>query len=197
MTNKRDLIIAVLATFCLTVTLFLAIPTRSQSPSGTYDSLVDLNHDGQINILDAIILAGHFGTAGDPTINVNVTNWPSQLLSNYVYDSGFFTLGPYGNNSQTYRDLSIAGYRQVSVYVGFDTNLYVSMEIRVGMGNFSGEGIAGFNWATYYNISRVTGQGIFPFSQTIDVRGPQLRIEVYNDEGYSIDVMHIVVYATC
>jgi uncharacterized coiled-coil protein SlyX len=66
MTNKKDLFVAIVATFCLTTTLFLLIPTRSQSPSGTYDPWIDLNDDGTIDILDAIELSNHFLTSGTP-----------------------------------------------------------------------------------------------------------------------------------
>jgi hypothetical protein len=71
-TNKKDLIIAVLATFCLTATMFMVASTRSETPIGTYDPIVDLNHDGKIDILDAIILANHFGTSGTP-VDENAT----------------------------------------------------------------------------------------------------------------------------
>lgn len=66
MVNKKDLVVVALATFCLTSTLFIITSSRSLSPSGVYDPMVDLNDDGQIDILDAIILAGHFGTSGTP-----------------------------------------------------------------------------------------------------------------------------------
>ena len=82
MVKKKDLVIVALATFCLTATLFLTIPTRSQTPSDTlYDPWIDNNHDGQINILDAIRLSNIFLTSGDPTANVNVTNWPTWLVN--------------------------------------------------------------------------------------------------------------------
>jgi len=75
MTTKKDLIIAVLATFCLTLTLFGIIPTRS---AGTYDPWVDTNEDGKIDGKDIAAAAKAFGTLGDPTKNVNVTNFPSE-----------------------------------------------------------------------------------------------------------------------
>jgi hypothetical protein len=68
---KRDLIIAVLVTFCLTATLFLVIPGRS---TGTYDPWADINGDGKINMTDVGYVASLFGTKGDPTRNVTVTN---------------------------------------------------------------------------------------------------------------------------
>jgi len=79
--KKKDLFVAVLATFCLTATLFLMMPTRSQSPLGTYDPWVDLNGDESIDIYDAIILAGHFGTSGTPIAKASIQ-----------YDSGWLNI---------------------------------------------------------------------------------------------------------
>jgi hypothetical protein len=86
MVKKKDLAIVALATFCLTATLFMIKPIGSQSsptesPIGTYDPWVDYNADGNVDIYDAITLAHHCNTPGDPTKNVNVTNWPTGLTS--------------------------------------------------------------------------------------------------------------------
>lgn len=78
MTRKKDLIVAVLTSFCL-IALFLAIPSRSQtgtSSSSNYNPLADLDHDGIIDIYDAIIFSRAFGSSGDPTLPVNVTSMP-------------------------------------------------------------------------------------------------------------------------
>lgn len=75
MVNKKDLIIAVLATFCLTATLFMVIPTRS-SP-GEYDPWVDINDDGKVNIADIFSVAKAFGTSGDPTKSVVIVGCDS------------------------------------------------------------------------------------------------------------------------
>jgi len=81
MTTKKDLIVVMLATFCLTLTLFGIIPTRS---AGTYDPWIDTNEDGRIDGKDIGAAAKAFGTLGDPTKNVNVTNWPSLWPSGNV-----------------------------------------------------------------------------------------------------------------
>jgi hypothetical protein len=73
---RKDVITAILATFCLTATLFLIIPTNSQYQS--YDPWLDTNDDGRIDMLDLYYPALSYGTTGDPTKNVNVTNWPAQ-----------------------------------------------------------------------------------------------------------------------
>lgn len=82
MTTKKDLVIVILATFCLTLTLFVAMPTRS---AGTYDPWLDVNDDGIIEMMDFFELSNAFGASGDPTRNVNVTNWqPSYRVLNYT-----------------------------------------------------------------------------------------------------------------
>lgn len=92
---KRDLIIAVLATFCLTATLFMILPTESSPAAAEYDPWADMNDDGTINILDISNVAVGFGTSGDPTKNVNIAHC-------YYYNSPVpFTLMP-----QDYRQFS-------------------------------------------------------------------------------------------
>lgn len=73
---KRDLIVAVLSSFCLASTLFMIMPTISSPVIGEYDPWLDINDDGKIDIKDIAASARAFGTLGDPTKNVTVTNWP-------------------------------------------------------------------------------------------------------------------------
>lgn len=68
MTLRRDLTIAIL-TFCLTATLLMIFPTRSQYSTteiGVYDPWRDLNDDGSINIFDCVMMAEVAGTTGTP-----------------------------------------------------------------------------------------------------------------------------------
>jgi hypothetical protein len=73
---RKDVLIAILATFCLTATLFIVLPTKSSQGSNEYDSWADINDDGKINMYDIGYTAQRYGAAGDPTKNVNVVNWP-------------------------------------------------------------------------------------------------------------------------
>jgi len=79
MTSKKDLIIAVVITFCLTATLFTIVPAKSGNGS-SYDPWKDLNDDGVVDSTDLGMLGTSWATTGDPTKNVNVTNWPIELL---------------------------------------------------------------------------------------------------------------------
>jgi hypothetical protein len=78
---RKDLIVVALATFCLTATVFMTRPTLS-NPGTTNRQAVnqwtDINDDGTVNILDAILLSNDYLATTDPVKNVNVTNFPSQ-----------------------------------------------------------------------------------------------------------------------
>ena len=61
---RKDFIFAVLTTFCLTVTLFSILPTRSAP--GSYDPWADINNDGKINMYDIGYVASRFMATGEP-----------------------------------------------------------------------------------------------------------------------------------
>jgi len=101
MVTKKDLIIAILSTFCLTSTLFMIVPTRS-TPS-VYDPWADIDGDGKITILDVVALTSRYATTGDPTRNVNVTNWPEpyrivDLEYNVSWSPPYYTATLYTGN---------------------------------------------------------------------------------------------------
>jgi len=68
---RKDMIFAVLTTFCMCALMFAVIPIRSGLP---YDPWADLDSNGKIDMKDIANVASQFGTAGDSTKNVNVTN---------------------------------------------------------------------------------------------------------------------------
>jgi len=71
MGKKHFTIASLISIVLLTVML---VPTSSQGAD--YDPWADINEDGNIDIYDVAYEAQRFGTSGDPTKNVNVTNWP-------------------------------------------------------------------------------------------------------------------------
>ena len=60
---RKDLIITVLLTFCITVTLFGIIPISGQG-AGDYDHWYDINDDGTIDMRDIGGVARKFGASG-------------------------------------------------------------------------------------------------------------------------------------
>ena len=72
--NWKNYLVAVL--LCSMILALAFIQNSGSQTTSQYDPWVDLNDDGYINAKDAVILGAAFGTTGDPTKNVNVTNWP-------------------------------------------------------------------------------------------------------------------------
>jgi hypothetical protein len=64
MTSKKDIMVAVLATFCLTSTLFMVLPIRSQEEQQKYDPWYDVDDDGIIDIFDVVKLTTRYETTG-------------------------------------------------------------------------------------------------------------------------------------
>ncbi len=104
---RKDLIIAVLLTFCFTATLFMVATTRSQE----YDPWADLNGDGKIDILDVVGVTGIYATTGDPAKNVTIVNWPKNNLA-YSVDT---TVGGFAGFESPY--INTAGYSKISICI--------------------------------------------------------------------------------
>ena len=75
MIKKKYIIMALGIVSALLVSLFVTNVLLAQS-SGEYDPWIDTNEDGIIDVNDLASMGQTYGTSGDPTKNVNVTNWP-------------------------------------------------------------------------------------------------------------------------
>jgi hypothetical protein len=116
---KKDLVVMALAAFCLTATLFMILPTKSNPGVGEYDPWVDLKEDGTIDIYDAIILGNAYGTSGDPTKNVTVTNWP-YYASEPAFRAQGFSYNTSISNSTIYVvavPVDVDGYSRMSISI--------------------------------------------------------------------------------
>jgi hypothetical protein len=116
---RRDLIIVALAIFCLTATLFLIKPTKSDLGPGEYNPWADVNNDGTVDIYDAIGLSNSFGLndTGVNSRNVNVTKSPAKTVEQDVNISIHSSGGPnpsgYGYGSTSI--ISTEGYDRMFV----------------------------------------------------------------------------------
>jgi hypothetical protein len=90
---KKDLVIAVLATFCLTATIFMILPTKSAT--SYYDPWADVSGptlgipDGRIDMRDIAYEVSHFGTFGTP---IDRSGYSSNTLPKPDYDSGWLNI---------------------------------------------------------------------------------------------------------
>jgi len=60
---RRNIVIAVLSTFCVTATLFLTVP---ESYIGDHSPWLDINDDGKIDMKDIAAVARAYGASGTP-----------------------------------------------------------------------------------------------------------------------------------
>lgn len=79
MVTKKIFVIIVLATLCLTLTLFSIIPVMSVPE---YDPWKDVNEDGVIDAKEYQLIKNAIPSMGDPTKNVNVVNFPRDEQGN-------------------------------------------------------------------------------------------------------------------
>src|SRR5271157_2371066 len=90
---EMNIIIAIMLTFCLTASVFMAIPIQSQSTK-TYNPLADINEDGKVSLQDLVLLADAYGTSGTP---VNIAG----LIGYWRFNQGFGNIASdsSGNNN--------------------------------------------------------------------------------------------------
>lgn len=62
--------------FFALILLSVALMPLSVQQTSTYDPWLDYDEDGKIDVNDLHPLGQSYGSTGDPTKNVNVTNWP-------------------------------------------------------------------------------------------------------------------------
>ena len=72
--NWKNYLVAVL--LCSMILALAFIHNSGSQTTFQYDPWADMNDDGKIDIKDIAYSSRLFGTLGDPTKNVNVTNWP-------------------------------------------------------------------------------------------------------------------------
>jgi hypothetical protein len=151
MVTKKDLIIAVLATFCLTATVFMVIPIRSST--NPYDAWIDYNDDGKISLADLSALANSYGTTGDPTKNVNVAN-----LHDYAVQIARINISSYFFG---YNEIFCGGYSRLSIVSCNPRN------ISIGVNNYITICISEIEWYTSWEYCSAELLGSSNFSVTI------------------------------
>jgi hypothetical protein len=186
MVTKKDLVIAVMATFCLAVSIFMIFPTKSAEP---YSPWADVSGptlgepDGTINMRDINYEILRFNTFGDTTKNVSVINWPvkrtlnASLADNLVVD-GY----PH------YLEANVEGYSKVTlvlnmVYIEGSPILGVNIRFIVG----------GVHTPAIFTNNTLT-VGRYFLLQSYEVIGPTIEIEL--DPSGGPMAVSLGIYAT-
>jgi hypothetical protein len=168
MASKKDLVIAILATFCLTITLFFVIPTRSSPASSDYDPWCDVNDDGYVDMADISTLIEQFMASGNPTKNVTILGARSDIL--IIFD--FVEIDPGGFQSA---EIAVDDYKTLHVWMW-------SWDVGVGNGHVN------VRWVMPYGVSAC----YFPWDsfdftdglyaiKTYEVIGPRFEVTIYNN----------------
>ena len=171
--EKKDLIVAVLATFCLSVTLFTILPTKS----ATYDPWADLSGNGKIDIYDVVDVTSIYGTTGNSTKNVTVTNWPSTIIpkdSTFAYFSDVQYLLPLPDFHYLWVSeyLSTGGFRQITVHIY--TNASVSVDVFQDLQTQHPAS------GTTMDLDSLEVQGNQRFTRTYNVKGDHCYLVIRN-----------------
>jgi hypothetical protein len=81
--NGKNYLVAVL--LCSMILALAFIQNSGSQTTFQYDPWADINDDGYIDGKDISYTCRLFGTTGDPTKNVNVTNWqPNYAMETYI-----------------------------------------------------------------------------------------------------------------
>jgi len=166
--NKKDLIIAVLATFCLTATIFMIFPTKSAEP---YNPWGDVSGptigepDGTINMRDINYEILRFNTFGDTAKNVTVTNWPVRRTLNASLAYNWLIDG-----SQAWLlEADVTGYSKL--------NLVLKIETSTGMTSVGVYFVIGGVWTPPVYMNYTLTSGTYFLLQNYEVIGPTMLME--------------------
>jgi hypothetical protein len=113
--NRKSLVVSIISTFCLTSIIFLIIPVHSYTPY-TYDPWLDVNDDGKINLVDTFTTDLAYGTTGDPTKPVTVTN-----LHDYELQTGTINFSASNQAGSFIPTIYVGGYSRISILLGLNS----------------------------------------------------------------------------
>lgn len=188
MITKKDLVVSILCTFCLTTVILTITPVKS---AAEWDPWVDVREDGTINVLDLIKVAGSLGTSGNTTKNVNVTNLPldsngnlkvSSMPTEEIVADGFLT---------TMLRRVDHGYNLHDIPWGIFTN---SSEIMLNGQNITvlgGQVSGGSTWSGWTSMSNTAGNSVAGATGSASATG---RIEAYNSTNGLICRLSMPLY---
>lgn len=171
--HRKDAIITILATFCLSFLILVVVPIKSGQP---YDPWTDIDENGKIDMRDIGTVASRFGTSGEPTRTVNVINSHFEWYSREVIEPRSYW--SFLNDT--------AGYRQVNIRMTSNDTVNVALYFGI----------------LDTNQQYITAQDLFDIQadetvfKTYEVKGPTLQLYVFNPSATTVASLFIAVYVT-
>ena len=168
---RKDMIFAILTTFCLSALMFAVIPIRGGLP---YDPWSDIDDSGKIDMKDIGNVAARFMTSGDSAKNVTIAGHANKLAytnSTTVSGNSYF-LTPF---------ISVDGYSKVTICI-----------YNTATNNFYRLSTYHFESASSFYVDTATDFGN-DLVKTYDVPNQQIRVRFDNNDGNSRN-LHIDVY---
>jgi len=163
---RKNLITAILCTFCLATILLSLRPVDSST--GQYDPWLDVNEDGRINVLDLIKVAGSIGTSGNPLKSVvKVIRFYNSSEFEIQFRKEVARFDWYPQNSSNNALLSLCCYMQYSTDVNGSWPFVCTVHVYDSEGNHNAFNVTDatpilgvWKWTNYY-----IQPGCFPPSQ--------------------------------
>ena len=178
--------IASLLLICVVIgSLYLVDLTASYE---VYDPWCDYDDDGDIDLYDAVKMAGNYGTTGDPAKNVTVTNMEPAISEYDTYRLGLFNI-----TSGRYYQFSIpdynspilcGGYSRLSVYFRGEWMSAGTYELTISL--------AGVQW--FDGIPGEGGQYGGPYSYET-VEGSSITV-IRDNQGWSANRINPLLIET-
>jgi hypothetical protein len=145
---RKEVILATLTTFCLTVTLFSLAPVMSSMP---YDPWADIrgtdpndpnSPDGKVDMRDIGYIATMFTATGDPTKVVKVGSYDSSTLTQNItipaHTSGNINITTDGYSRMTLGLTTSEGGNPITVNTGFMIGSFYAHMDNISLGSSSG-----------------------------------------------------------
>lgn len=161
--------------FAMVLLTLVFVPLAHQQSGGMYDSWLDYNEDGTIDVNDLHPLGGAYGTSGDPTKNVTIAKHASKVIKPAVGVSVPSSAYWFSGN------IVIDGYSKVTVLIHFEAiaNVYTLTCSETG----------GLHWWIVDTIAGFNGFVV----KTYDVMNQRIEIQVFNGDG-DAKMLYVEVY---
>lgn len=201
---RKDMVFAVLTTFCLSALMFAVIPVRSGLPYDPWADITGLDGvpDDKIDMRDIGKVAASFGTLNTDNLtrNVNVTNFPSnqnvyvtnfpqnvRMLAQFYTETRTVGMNPGQSEDYWY---NTEGYKQVTIefrdiWSGTTPTYKIAVSFAIGGATGMPFAFSEFNLPPASTIYR-----------TYQVIGSQININITNISANTYKDIDFAIYIT-